>query len=227
MSPGNYRYPEVKTPLRRQVHAPSPVRRIGLSACTRQRHRQNRSPQQVSGNMFLTRNYNNIFKHNPLDLPLFCDRTDREVIDVDDDEVEVVEMISDDDSSMDFEIVENVSMEVDDVVEKEKENEVSLEVVNLKNGSLMVVDDDDDDDTQGTKKSSVVLNRPVTDVWSFEAYRKVLNSAENRTSILKYRGFGDYLKARGRALLRSLCSLWQQDEELLEVWIFFLYAFVL
>lgn len=150
-----------------------------------------------------------MLKRSALDLPLCCDRTNRELIDVDD-ELGDVDMISDD-SSMEVEIVENVAMEVDDVEEKaEKENEVSLEVVNLENGSLMM---DDDDDTQANEKSSVVSNRPVTDVWSFEAYRKILKSAENRTSKLKGRGFGDVLKERCRAVLRSLRSLWQQDEE--------------
>ncbi|KFK38085.1 hypothetical protein AALP_AA3G067700 [Arabis alpina] len=205
MSPGNYRYPEVKTPLRRQVHGPSRIRRIGLSACTRLTHQQNRSPLQVSGNMFpssfLTRNCN-MLKPNALD---------REVIDVDDDdEVREVEMISDG-SSMEFEIVENVAMEVNDV--EEKGNEESLEVLNMENGSLMM---EDDEYTEATKKSSVVSNRPLTDVRSYEAYKKVLNSAEKRSSKLKDRGFGDYLKERGRALLRSLRSLWHQDEELVD-----------
>lgn len=79
-------------------------------------------------------------------------RADREVIDVDDDELQYVE---------------------------EKEKEVSLVDVNLNNGSLLV-------------------DAAVTDVSSFEAYRKVLKSAENRTCKLKDRGFGDALKERCR-----------------------------
>ncbi|CAA7017114.1 unnamed protein product [Microthlaspi erraticum] len=198
MSPGNYRYPEVKTPLRRQVHAPSRVGKFGM---TRQ-IRRIRSPRRVSGNGlggFLARNYN-MLKRSALDLPVCC-RKDREVIDVDD-EIGVVEMISDDDdTSSEVEIVENVAMEVD-----EKEDEP---FVNRKNGNLMMVDD-------ANKKSSVFSNRPVRDVWGFEAYRKVLKSAENRTSKLKDRGFGDALKERCRALLRGLCSFLKQDEEPVE-----------
>uniref|UniRef100_A0A1J3I0U5 Ubiquitin-like-specific protease 1A n=1 Tax=Noccaea caerulescens TaxID=107243 RepID=A0A1J3I0U5_NOCCA len=206
MSPGNYRYPEVKTPLRRQVHAPSRVGKFGM---TRQ-IRRNRSPRRVSGNVlegFLTRNYN-MLKRNALDLPMCC-TTDREVIDVDD-EIGDVEMVSDDDTSSEVEFVENVAMDVDEV--KEKENEP---FVNRRNGNLMIVDDDDDD-SYANKKSSLFSNRPVRDVWGFEAYRKVLKSAEKRTSKLKDRGFGDALKERCRALLRGLCSFLKQDEEPVE-----------
>lgn len=192
--PGNHhRYPELKSPLRRQVHAPSPVRKFGFSAFTR----QNRNAVgQVSGNALLNGNCNSL-ERNTLDLRLQC-RMDREVIDVDDDEeVDYVEVISDDDE------VENVV-----AMEEESEKEVSLDGFSVENGSLMVVDDDDD--PQADKKS---LNRPVTDVCSFEAYRKALKSAENRTSKLKARGFGDFLRERCRGLLRSLRSFFRQDEE--------------
>lgn len=207
MAPGNYRYPEVKSPLRRQVHAPSRMLKSGLSPMTRQIG-GDRSTRQVSGNVlgaaFLTRNYD-MFKPNALDLPVRY-RTAIEVIDVEDESGDV-EMICD-------EGVENVAMEVDEVEEKaEMGNGLSFEAVNLKNGSLMV-----DDGSQANY--SLVVNRPVTDVTSFEAYRKVLESAENRTSKLKDRGFGDNLKERCRALLRSLFSLWKKDEEPVEVWLF-------
>lgn len=176
MAPGNYRYPQVRTPFRRQVHAPpSPVSKFGSFAWTRD-VQKNRSTREVSGNglgAFHARNYKSL-KRNALDLPLRY-RTDRKV---DEDELQYVE---------------------------EKEKEVSLEDVNLKNGSLMVVDDE---------KSSF----PVTDVSSFEAYRKILKSAENRTSKLKDRGFGDALKERCRGLIRSLRSFFIiQDEEPVEV----------
>lgn len=202
--PGNHhRYPELKSPLRRQVHAPSPVRKFGFSAFTR----QNRNAvEQVSGNALLKGNCNSL-ERNTLDLRLQC-RMDREVIDVDDDEeVDYVEVISDDDE------VENVV-----AMEEESEKEVSLDGFSVENGSLMVVDDDDD--PQADKKS---LNRPVTDVCSFEAYRKALKSAENRTSKLKARGFGDFLRERCRGLLRSLRSFFRQDEEPVQVWL--LYSF--
>ncbi|ESQ49344.1 hypothetical protein EUTSA_v10020659mg [Eutrema salsugineum] len=208
MAPGNYRYPEVKTPLRRQVHAPSPVKKFGLCACTRQ-IRRNRSPRRVSGNVlggFISMTHNSL-KRNALDSPL-CYSMDREVIVVDD-ELGDVEMISDD-TSMEADAVENVAMDVDETAEKE--NEPSLEVVDLENGNFMV-----DDGSQGdNKKSSLVWNRPVTDVCGFEAYRKALESAENRTSKLKDRGFGNAVKERCRALLRSLRSFWLQDEEPIE-----------
>ncbi|XP_019092481.1 PREDICTED: ubiquitin-like-specific protease 1A [Camelina sativa] len=202
MAPGNYRYyPEVKSPLRRQVHGPSRILKSGLSPMPRQ---IGRSTRQVSGNgfgaSFLTRNYD-LFKSNALDLPLPY-RTDREVIDVDD-ECRDLEMISSDTS---MESVENVAMEVDEKAE------MGNGFVNLKNGSLMV-----DDGSQAN--SSFVLNRPVTDVTSYEAYIKVVKSAENRTSKLKARGFGDSLKERGRALLRSLFpsfSFWRQEKEPVE-----------
>ncbi|KAL0838193.1 hypothetical protein Bca101_090083 [Brassica carinata] len=172
--PGNHHryYPEVKSPLRRQVHAPSPVRKFGLS-CPR---------QVVSGNavgVLLTSDCNSL-ERKKLDLPLDY-RT--EVIDVD--EVDYVEVISDDDE---VEIVEN---------EVESEKEVSLDDVNPKNGSFMVVDEE----------------AVTDDVCSFEAYRKALKSAENRTSKLKARGFGDFLRERCRGLLRSLRSFFRQDEE--------------
>ncbi|CAN8260215.1 unnamed protein product [Cochlearia groenlandica] len=191
--PGNYRYPEVRTPLRRQVHAPSPARKFGLT-------RRNPSPRQVSGNVlgdFISKNYIN-FKRNALDLCL-CYRADREVIDVDDDDDEIrdVETISDDDD--------------DDVVIEVKEP--FLESVNVKNMSFML---DDDDSQANDKRSSLDLNRPVTDVKSFETYRKVLKSAENRTSKLKERGFGDVLIERCRALLRRLCPFLKQDQEPVE-----------
>ncbi|KAF8077457.1 hypothetical protein N665_1035s0018 [Sinapis alba] len=160
MAPGKTRYPQVKTPLRRQVHAPSPVSKFGLFTWTREVDR-NRS----------TRNYNKSLKRNALDLPLRY-RTDREV---DDDELENMGM------------VENVAMDVDKAEENEKE--VSLDDVNLKSSF------------------------PVTDVFSFEAYRKVLKSAENRTCKLKDRGFGDVLKERCRGLIRSLRSFFIQDDE--------------
>ncbi|KAG5416281.1 hypothetical protein IGI04_003848 [Brassica rapa subsp. trilocularis] len=199
--PGNHhRYPELKSPLRRQVHAPSPVRKFGFSAFTS----QNRNAVgQVSGNALLKGNCNSL-ERNTLDLRLQC-RMDREVIDVDDDdeEVDYVEVISDDDE---VEIVENVV-----AMEEESEKEVSLDGLNVENGSLMVVDDDDD--PQADKKS---LNRPVTDVCSFEAYRKALKSAENRTSKLKARGFGDFLRERCRGLLRSLRSFFIPEQEPVE-----------
>lgn len=200
MAPGNYRYPEVKTPLRRQVHAPSRIL-IGRDRCVR----------QVSGNAFgafLTRNYDMV-KRSALDLSLRY-RTDKEVIDVDG-ELGDVEMI---DTSMEGEVVENVAMEVDEVEQKtEKENGLSSEVFNLKNGSLMV-------NNGSQANSSLVLNRPVTDVSSFEAYRKIIESAENRTSKLKARGFGDVLKERFRTFLRSWWSFFKQDEESVEVLLF-------
>ncbi|CAH2054740.1 unnamed protein product [Thlaspi arvense] len=209
MAPGNYRYPEVKTPLPRQVHAPSPVRRFGLSSCTRQ-IRRNRSPRprQDSGNAlgdFISRNHNSL-KRDALDSPV-CYRTDREVIDVDD-ELSDVELISDD-TSTEADFVQNVDMDVGD--EAEKENELSLEDDDLEYGSVMVHDESE-------AYSSLVLNRsrPVTDVSGFEAYRKALKSAETRTSKLKDRGFAGFLKERCLALLRSLRSLWLQDEELIE-----------
>ncbi|KAG2272685.1 hypothetical protein Bca4012_085749 [Brassica carinata] len=174
MAPGNYRYPQVKTPFRRQVHAPpSPVSKFGSFAWTRD-VQKNRSTREVSGNglgAFHARNYKSL-KRNALDLPLRY-RTGREV---DKDELQYVE---------------------------EKEKEVSLEYVNLKNGSFVMV---------GDEKSSF----PVTDVSSFEAYRKVLKSAENRTCKLKDRGFGDALKERCRGLIRSLRSYFIQDEEPVE-----------
>ncbi|XP_013619673.1 PREDICTED: ubiquitin-like-specific protease 1A isoform X2 [Brassica oleracea var. oleracea] len=178
--PGNHHryYPEVKSPLRRQVHAPSPVRKFGLS-CPR---------QVVSGNavgVLLTSDCNSL-ERKKLDLPLDYYRT--EVVDVDDydDEVDYVEVISDDDE------VENA---VD--MEEESEKEVSLDEVNPKNGSFMVVDEE----------------AVTDDVCSFEAYRKALKSAENRTSKLKARGFGGFLRERCRGLLRSLRSFFRQDEE--------------
>lgn len=147
-----------------------------------------------------------MLKRNALDLPMCC-TTDREVIDVDDG-IGDVEMVSDDDTSPEVEFVENVAMDVDEVEETaEKANEP---FVSRRNGNLMMVDD-------ANKKSSLFSNRPVRDVWGFEAYRKVLKSAENRTSKLKDRGFGDALKERCRALLRGLCSFLKQDEEPVEV----------
>ncbi|XP_010446102.1 PREDICTED: ubiquitin-like-specific protease 1A isoform X2 [Camelina sativa] len=117
-------------------------------------------------------------------------------------------MISTDTS---MESVENVAMEVEE--KAEMGNRLFSEVVNLKNGSLMV-----DDGSQAN--SSFVLNHPVTDVTSYEAYTKVVKSAENRTSKLKDKGFGDVVKERGRALLRSLFSFsfsfWKQNEEPVE-----------
>ncbi|KAL1211906.1 Ubiquitin-like-specific protease 1A [Cardamine amara subsp. amara] len=205
MAPGNYRYPEPKSPLRRQVHAPSRILKNGLSPTTRQIGRD-RSTPQVSGNAFgafLTCNYD-ILKQSTLDLSLRY-RTDKEVIDVDD-ELRDVEMISDD-TSMEGEFVENVAMEVDE--EEEKENGLSSEVFNLKNGRLMV-----DDGSQAN--SSLVLKRPVNDVSSFEAYRKIIDSAENRISKLKDKGFGGFVIQRCRALLRSLISFFKQDEEPVE-----------
>ena len=89
------------------------------------------------------------------------------------------------------EIVENVVTMME--VEEESEKEVSLDDVNLQNGSFMVVDDD----SQADKRSSL----HVTDICSFEAYRKTFKSAENRSSKLKARGFGDALKERCRGLL--------------------------
>lgn len=200
MAPGIYRYPEVKSPLRRQVHAPSRILKSG----------RDRSTRQGSGNVlgtFLTRN-DDMLKRNALDLPLRY-RTDREVVDVGD-ELGDVEMISDDTSR---EGLGNVAMEVDEVAEMG--NGLFSEVVSMKNGSLRV------DECSQDNSSSLVVNRPVTDVTSFEAYRKVLQSAENRTSKLKDRGFGDILKERGRALLRSLFSFsfWKQDKEPVEVWL--------
>ncbi|KAJ0234127.1 Ubiquitin-like-specific protease 1A [Hirschfeldia incana] len=141
MAPGNYRYPQVKTPLRRQVHAPSPVSKFGFFDSTREIERSSRS----------TRNYRSL-KRNALDLPLRNDELD--------------------------------------YVEKE----VSLGDVKLKNGSLVMVD-------------------AVTDVSSYEAYRKVIKSAENRACKLKDRGFGGALKERCRGLIRSLRSFLIQDEE--------------
>jgi len=203
MAPGIYRYPEVKSSLRRQVHAPVRILNTG----------RDRSTRQGSGNVlgtFLTRN-NDMWKRNALDSSLRY-RTDREVIDVDD-ELGDVEMISDDTSR---EGVENVAMEVDEVEEKaEMGNGLFSEVASLKNGSLRV------GECSKANSSSLVVNRPVTDVTSFEAYRKVLESAVNRTSKLKDRGFVDFFKERGRALLRSLSSFWRQDEEPVEVWLKF------
>ncbi|EOA30495.1 hypothetical protein CARUB_v10013619mg [Capsella rubella] len=200
MAPGNYRYPEVRSPLRRQVHAPSRILKSGLSARTGQVGRD-RSTRQVSGNGFgadfLTRNYDMV-RRDALDFSIPY-RTDREMFDVDD-ECGDVEMIHSDTS---MECVENVAMEVDEVEEKA---DMGSEVVNLKNRSLMVGDG-------SQANSSLVLNRPVTDVSSYEAYRKVLESAKDRTSKLKDRGFGGYLKERSRALLRRFFSFWKRDEE--------------
>ncbi|KAF3550878.1 hypothetical protein DY000_02009394 [Brassica cretica] len=92
------------------------------------------------------------------------------------------------DGVLKVEIVENVVTMMK--VEEESEKEVSLDDVNLQNGSFMVVDDD----SQADKRSSLY----VTDVCSFEAYRKAFKSAENRSFKLKARGFGDALKERCR-----------------------------
>ncbi|KAJ0244372.1 Ubiquitin-like-specific protease 1A [Hirschfeldia incana] len=198
MAPGNHHryYPQVKSPLRRQLHAPSPLLKFGLSTFPKQTSRS--SPRrQVSGITTC-----NSSERNTLDLGLQQHyRTDIEVIDVDD-EVDYVEVISDDDDEV--EIVENVvaaaaAMEVE---EEEGEKEESLDDVSPKTGSFMMVDDSQSD--------------PVTDVCSFEAYRKALKSAENRTSKLKARGFGDVLRERCRGLLRSLRSFFRLDEELVE-----------
>ncbi|KAJ4867631.1 Ubiquitin-like-specific protease 1A [Raphanus sativus] len=169
MAPGNhhrYYYPEVKSPLPRQLHAPSPVRKFGLSAL----------PKQSRSSL----------ERKTLDLPPLAYT---EVIDVD--EVDYVEVISSSDDD-EVEIVENL--------ESSEKEESSLDDANPKNGSFTMAVDDSQAEA-------------VTDVCSFEAYRKTLKSAENRTSKLKARGFGDVLRERCRGLLRTLRSLFRQDQE--------------
>ncbi|XP_010558818.1 PREDICTED: ubiquitin-like-specific protease 1A isoform X1 [Tarenaya hassleriana] len=211
MARGVSRYPGAKAPLRREVHAPSRVTKFGLSSRTSQRHRgsdSSCSTRQESGNDFgeiFLRNYDDA-KLKALSALSYL-RKDKDVVDVDNEPDNVV-VISEDDEIMEIEVIDNGVVTVNEMEENVavEEGDSAMEVKKMDEGNVGV-------DSPSNMWSSLVLNRSMANVSSFETYRKFLGSAKNRTSRLKDLGFTYLLKERCLTLLKGLLPLWKQAEE--------------
>uniref|UniRef100_A0A0D3DM36 Ubiquitin-like protease family profile domain-containing protein n=1 Tax=Brassica oleracea var. oleracea TaxID=109376 RepID=A0A0D3DM36_BRAOL len=174
------RYPDAKTPLRREIHAPS---RANLIYGGSPKAKPNDCCEKGE---FFTREYDNA-KRTALDAFRFLNK-DKELIDLEEEE----EAVSQDSA------IEVIDCDEEKLVKDDDNNKKKVEVVDC--------DDDDDDDEENiqtpsdvnkfgvgdtsTMLDSLSLGREeTTDASSLEAYRKLMHSAERRNSKLEALGF--------------------------------------
>ncbi|GMI70304.1 EARLY IN SHORT DAYS 4 [Hibiscus trionum] len=190
------RYPEAKVPFNRAVHAPVRHLKFGLPASKLKQD----STKSDMGN-FLTSRFSNVKRQAWDTLSHF--KKEIEVIFVEDDEKKEKGVVTDD------LIVEEV-----DVIEKGKNNveeerhfqpSSSSAVTELNNGSLRV--------ERSLDMSSL---RDISNVQDLEAYKKMLESAERRSSKLKELDFQIELHEKRKAGLQALQPVKKTEEELVE-----------
>ncbi|KAK6254500.1 hypothetical protein SCA6_015805 [Theobroma cacao] len=194
------RYPEAKLPFPREVHAPVRHHKFGLSALI---PNQDSVKTHMMGNV-LSRRLSNA-KRQAFDVLRYF-KKEKEVIFVEDDDEKEKEVVSDDFSVEEVEVIEKGKTNVEEE-EKNVQPSSSSVVTELNNGSLRVENALD----------MLSLNNEVADVSTLEAYRKLLESAERRTPKLKDLDFQIELNEKRRAALQALRPEQKPEEEQEEV----------
>ncbi|KAK8525310.1 hypothetical protein V6N13_123173 [Hibiscus sabdariffa] len=189
------RYPEAKIPFPRAVHAPVRHLKFGLPAS---KHKQD-STKSDMGN-FLSSRFSNVKRHAWDTLSHF--KKEIEVIFVEDGEKKEKPVVTDD---LIVEEVEAIAKGKNNVEEERHfQPSSSSAVTELNNGSLRV-------------ESSLDMSslREISNVQDLEAYKKLLESAERRTSKLKELDFQIELNEKRKAGLQALRPV-KKPEELVE-----------
>ncbi|XVE82149.1 hypothetical protein DITRI_Ditri15bG0123600 [Diplodiscus trichospermus] len=177
-------YPEAKLPFPREVHAPVRNLKFGLSPSTPG------SVKSYMGN--LSRKLSNA-RRQAFDALRFFKR-EKEVISVEDDEEKEKEVVSDDFSVEEVEIIEKGKNNVEEEERHALQPSSSSVDSELNNGSLRVEH----------ALVTLSLNREVSTVRDLEAYKKLLESAQRRTSKLEDLDFQIELNEKRIAGLQAL-----------------------
>ncbi|KAG2315212.1 hypothetical protein Bca4012_066012 [Brassica carinata] len=162
------RYPDAKTPLRREIHAPS---RASLIYGGRGSVIKIKPNDCCEKGKFFTREYDNA-KRTALDACRFLNK-DKEFIDLGDEPEEEEEEAVSQDSII----------EVIDCDEEEKKN------IQTPSSSDVIVNNFGVGDTSRMLDSLSLSREETADASSLEAYRKLMQSAERRNSKLEALGF--------------------------------------
>ncbi|XVE65609.1 hypothetical protein DITRI_Ditri08aG0014100 [Diplodiscus trichospermus] len=189
------RYPETKLPFPREVHAPVRHLKFGLSVSSS-------NHDSVKG--YMTRRLSDA-KRQAFDA-LRYSKKGKEVVFVEADEQKEKEVVSDDFSVEEVEVIEKGK---NNVAEEERDFQPSSSsvVTVLNNESLRLENALD----------MLSLNREVSDVNDLEAYKKLLKSAERRANKLKDLDFQIELNEKSIARLHSLWPEKKPEEEQEEV----------
>lgn len=208
------RYPDAKTPLRREIHAPS---RANLIYGGSPKAKPNDCCEKGE---FFTREYDNA-KRSALDAFRFLNK-DKELIDLEEEE----EAVSQDSA------IEVIDCDEEKLVKDDDNNKKKVEVVDC--------DDDDDDQEEniqtpsdvnkfGVGETSTMLDslslgrEETTDASSLEAYRKLMHSAERRNSKLEALGFEILFNEKRLSQLRkSRPKPLEKPLKVISLWYFFL-----
>ncbi|KAJ0035920.1 hypothetical protein Pint_24517 [Pistacia integerrima] len=224
------KYPDVRGPLKRQVHAPCRILKFGFSDKLKQDsspksargYRENQESGNAMGNLLTSRLVE--AKKTAFDAIRYL-RKDKQVIDVDKEYNDKKEIASDDSSVEEVENENNEKFEVPvreisgKAVEERNHNNFqpsssSVVTTDMNNG----VADGDILRMESAEKilDSLSLNREVIGVPNLEVYKKLLESAERRSSKLNSIGFEIELNEKRRDSLRLLQPLKQPEEKLVE-----------
>ncbi|XP_022723180.1 ubiquitin-like-specific protease ESD4 isoform X2 [Durio zibethinus] len=187
------RYPKAKLPFPREIHAPVRHLKFGLLATN-----------IYIGNFMSSRL--SIAKRQAFDT-LRYSKKEKEVIFVEDGEEKEKEVVSDDFSAEEVEVVEKGKNNVEVEEERHVQPSSSSLVTELNNESLRVEHVLD----------ILSLNREVSTVYDLEAYKKLVESAERRTPKLKDLDFQIELNEKRIAGLQALRSEKKPGDELEEV----------
>ncbi|XWS39027.1 hypothetical protein CRYUN_Cryun18bG0015000 [Craigia yunnanensis] len=193
------RYPEAKLPFPKEIHAPVRHLKFGLSA-------SNPDQDLVKSHMgnFLTRRLSNAKRQAFGALRYF--KKEKEVTFVEDDEEKEKEVVSDDFSVEEVEVIEKGKNNLEEG-ERHFQPSSSSVVTELNNGSLRVENALD----------MLSLNREVSDVYDLEVYKKLLKSVERRATKLKDLDFQIELNEKRIAGLQALRPEKKPEEEQEEV----------
>ncbi|XP_044500131.1 ubiquitin-like-specific protease ESD4 isoform X2 [Mangifera indica] len=227
------RYPEAKNPLKRQVHAPSRILKFGflekLKQDSNQKSARGYSENQESGiamgNLLTSRLVD--AKKTALDTIRYL-RKDKEVIDCGKEHHDKKEIVSDDSSVEEVEVIENEKHQKFEASVREISGKAVEEryLSNFQQSSSSVVTADMNNGVadvgmlrmESAEKilDSLSLNRELIGVPDVEVYKKLLESAQGRDAKLKSIGFDIELNEKRRDSLRLLQPVKQVEEKLVE-----------
>ncbi|XP_022760577.1 ubiquitin-like-specific protease ESD4 isoform X2 [Durio zibethinus] len=188
------RYPEAKSPFPREVHAPVRHLKFVLSASN-----HNQDSVKSSMGSFLSRRLSDA-KRQALGALRYL-KKEKEVIFVEDDEEKGKEVVSDDFSVEEIEVIEKGKNNVEEE-ERHVQPSSSSAVTELYNGSSRV-----------ESALDMLSLREVSNVTDLEAYKKLLMSAERRTSKLKDLNFQIELNEKRITGLQALRPEKKPEEE--------------
>ncbi|XP_038719206.1 ubiquitin-like-specific protease ESD4 [Tripterygium wilfordii] len=220
------RYPDLITKIRREVHAPCRVLKFGsskrLSLDSRPETTRNSDfvdPRDAMGGL-LSKNYNNA-KEGAFGVLRYFPK-EKEVIDVDNDPAK--ELITEDSSVEEVEVMEEDGREWRSVVSGQTTAEAVIGVGGNAKGKIVeehsVVTDLSNRNVRVKNLENMVdslsLDREIVDVSNVEVYKKLLESAEKRTSKLKALEFEIEYNEKKRSSLQSLRLVKKPQEKPVE-----------